>query len=60
MTVVGLRVPTTPPYLYYAARRGAQCHTWQAPPIRARIESVSRFWRSFLNKEKITFPTFSS
>jgi hypothetical protein len=27
--------------------RGAHCHTWQAPPIKARIESVSRFQRSF-------------
>jgi hypothetical protein len=24
------------------AREGAHCHTWQAPPIRARIRSVSQ------------------
>jgi hypothetical protein len=48
MAIVGLHAPTTPLYLYSVAQRGAHCHTWQTSPIRARIELVFQFWRSFL------------
>jgi hypothetical protein len=39
---VGSRAPACPPFYCGAAREGAHCHTWQAPPIRARIGLVSR------------------
>jgi hypothetical protein len=34
--------PGLPPFYCGAAREGAHCHTRQAPPIRARIGSISR------------------
>jgi hypothetical protein len=47
MAIVGLRALTTPLYLCGAVRMGTHCNTWQAPLIRARIELVFQFWRSF-------------
>jgi hypothetical protein len=35
-------VPQLAPLLLWRCARGAHCHTRQAPPIRARIGSVSR------------------
>jgi hypothetical protein len=35
-------VPRLAPFYCGAAREGVHCHTRQAPPIRARIRSVSR------------------
>jgi hypothetical protein len=42
MANVGSRAPACPPFYYGAAQERAHCHTRQAPPIRARIGSVSR------------------
>jgi hypothetical protein len=47
-------MPWLAPFYCGAAREGAHCHTRQAPPIRARIGSVSRS-----GDPEITFLTFS-
>jgi hypothetical protein len=41
--------PGLPPFYCCAAREGTHCHTRQAPPIRARIGSVSRSGDHFPN-----------
>jgi hypothetical protein len=51
---IGSRAPAYPPFYCGTAREGVHCHTRQAPPIRARIGSVSRS-----RDPKITCLTFS-
>jgi hypothetical protein len=49
MVNVGSRAPACPPFYCGAAREGVHYHTRQAPPIRARIGSVSRSGDHFPN-----------
>jgi hypothetical protein len=50
---VGSCAPACPPFYCGVAREGAHCHTRQAPPIRARIGSVSRSGDHFPNKNML-------